>query len=138
MTTNGVLDQVVGRYVATRDEIKELKARHSAEVKPLQERLDKLGGMLDNYFQQTGVKNIGTESGTAYHYVRPSASLADPKIFMDYVTETKSFELLDKRANVTACMAFTKQHGGLPPGVNLSLNRKIGVRRPGEKGEDDE
>lgn len=138
MTSNGVLDQVVGRYVAVRDQIKEMKATHAAEVKPLQDKLDKLGGLLDKYFQTTGVKNIGTESGTAYHYTKPAASLADPKAFMDHVIHTGGWALLDKRANANACIEFAKEHGGLPPGVNLNMNRKIGVRRPGEKEADND
>lgn len=138
MTTSGALDKAIGLYVAIRDQKREMKTRHAAEMKPLQDKLDKIEGLLDTYFQQTGAKNIGTEQGTAYLYVKPSASLADPQAFMNFVREQEHFDLMDKRANVTACVAFAKKFGGLPPGVNLTMNRKVGFRRPGEKGDDNE
>ena len=57
---------------------------------------------------------------------------------MNYVIQAERYELIDKRANANACIAFTKETGGLPPGVNLNMNRKIGVRRPGEKETDND
>lgn len=138
MTTNGALNDAIARYVVIRDEIRDKKAESAAALKPLQAKLDALAGLLDKYFQTTGLKNIGAESGTAYLYVKPSASLADPKAFMDYVIQSERYDLLDKRANVTGVIAFTKEKGGLPPGVNLNMNRKVGVRRPGEKGDNND
>jgi hypothetical protein len=49
---------------------------------------------------------------------------------MQHVIQNNSFELLDKRANVTAVKDYVKEHNTTPPGVNLSSITSIGVRRP--------
>jgi len=48
------------------------------------------------------------------------------------VIANKQFDLLDRRANATACRELAEK-GTLPPGVKLNTIRTIGVRKPGEK-----
>ena len=61
---------------------------------------------------------------------RYSASLADPKAFMDYIKTHEAWDLLDRKANATAVKEFVAEKGFLPPGANLSAIRTINVRRP--------
>ncbi len=48
---------------------------------------------------------------------------------MDYVIENKNFDLLDRRANVTAVKAFVQDNKREPPGCNLNSYQKVNVRR---------
>jgi hypothetical protein len=49
---------------------------------------------------------------------------------MRYVIANQKFELLDRRANVTAVKEFVKENKEQPPGCNLSAVETVGVRRP--------
>ena len=60
--------------------------------------------------------------------IKHTASLGDPDAFMDYVMKNGAFELMDRRANSTACREFAEEHGSLPPGVKLNSTRTVGVR----------
>lgn len=128
------VDKRVSQYIAVRDRIKAVRERHEAELKPLLEVQELLGGWLDRFMETSGASGIKTSEGTCYRSVRHTASLADPAAFMDFVIKNRMFELLDRRANATAVKDYVAMNGGqLPPGVNLSAIRTVGVRRPGKK-----
>lgn len=120
---------LVKNYVAVRDRIKAIGERHSEELKPFTDLLTELSGKLQEVLDTTNAESIKTSAGTVYQSSRYSASLSDPKAFMDFVVKENKFELLDRKANAAACRDFAAETGAQPPGVNLSGVRTIGVRR---------
>lgn len=120
---------LVKNYVAIRDRIKELNEAHDAAMKPYIEVQNALTAKLQEVLETADAQSIKTSEGTVYASTRYSASLADPKAFMDYVIENKQFDLMDRKANATAVRDFVEVKGSPPPGVNLSAIRTIGVRR---------
>lgn len=122
-----------GQYVAVRDAIREISARHEEELKPFVELQNQLTAWLTENLDKVGAKSVKTTQGTVYQSTRYSASLTDPKAFMDYVIDNKRWELLDKKANSTAVRDFIEQHKSEPPGTKLSAIRTVGVRRASDK-----
>lgn len=118
-----------GFYVALRDKKKEIEERHKAELQDINDTMNKLTEVMMQTLETVGAQSIKTSQGTVYVSARYSASLADPKAFMDYVIANKKFELLDRKANATACRDFVAETGSQPPGVNMSAIRTLGVRR---------
>jgi len=131
------MNKRTAQYVQVRDALKRLAEEYDAKKKPLQDLLDRLEGKISSFLDANGVDSIKTESGTAYRSTRYSASLADPDAFMRYVVDNQQFDLLDRRANVTAVKAFVKKNNALPPGVNMSATQTLGVRRGGAKEKDE-
>lgn len=119
----------IAQYVAVRDRIEDLKEKQAAEMKPLLDLQNLLSGWLQQHLETTGAESVKTSSGTAYISTRFTASLADPDAFMKFVIEQHKFELMDRRANATAVKDYVQENGGLPPGVNLSGIKTVGVRR---------
>lgn len=119
----------VDHYVKVRDKIKELNEAHDLKVAPLVELQNKLTGLLQGFLESTNSESVKTANGTCYTSTRYSASLPDAGAFMNFVIDNKHFDLLDRRANATAVRAYVETNGALPPGVNLSALRTIGVRR---------
>jgi len=124
-----MFEKRTGQYVQLRDRIKELQEKHETELKPLLETQNLLTAWFMNQLEQVGAQSVKTSKGTVYATTRYTASLADPKAFMDYVITNQKWELLDRKANSTACKDFVAEHGSQPPGVNLSAIRTVGVRR---------
>lgn len=122
----------VGQFIAIRDELDKMDERHKEERKGLLEAKELVTGWLQTFLEQSGSESIKTTLGTCYASSRTTASVADPKAFMDHVIATKDFDLLDRRANATAVKEYVKEHNGqTPPGVNISTMKTLGVRRPG-------
>ncbi len=126
---NQTVDKRIQQYVAIRDRIKEMDEAYEKAKKPLAAAMEEINGWLQQFLDESGSESIKTKFGTCYSSVRYSASLADAKAFMDYVIANEEFELLDRRANVTAVKAFVETNGSLPPGCNLTALRTVGVRR---------
>lgn len=117
------------QYVAVRDKIKEISERHAEELKPLVDLQNDLTAWFTEELSRVGAQSVKTGEGTVYQSTRYSASLSDPKAFMDYVIGNSAFDLLDRKANSTAVRDFIEQHKSEPPGCKLSAVRTIGVRR---------
>ena len=130
---NGVVadprvDKLVAAYIDTRDCIKRMKERHKAELAEFELALEKLSGRLLLFLESHGQEMARTAEGTVSATSKDTARLDDPDIFMDFVAEHGLLELLDRRANVTACRAFEKDTGALPPGVRINTLRGVSVR----------
>lgn len=132
-TVNATVDKRVQQYVDVRDAIKAANEKHELEIKPLVDLQNLLTGWLQQFMETAGADNIKTAHGTCYNSTRYTASLADPEAFMKFVKDTSSFDLLDRKANVTAVKAYVEEKKTLPPGVNLSAIKTVGVRRASGK-----
>lgn len=126
-------EQRAGQYVTVRDKIREISARHEEELKPFIEVQNMLTAWFTEQLDTVGAKSVKTTQGTVYQSTRYSASLSDPKAFMDYVIANNAFDLLDRKANSTAVRDFIEQNKSEPPGVRLSAIRTVGVRRASDK-----
>jgi hypothetical protein len=121
----------VKQYRAIRDKIKEMDEAHDKAREPLVEVQNLLTGWLQECLEKAGADSIKTPDGTCYSSTRYTASLADPGAFMAFVKSTNNLDLLDRKANANAVRDYVAEKGTLPPGVNLSALKTIGVRKPG-------
>lgn len=128
--TNEDVEKYVRQYLAIREILKKLDDAHDEARKEWVDEHNKLTGLLQAFMDAHGADSIKTSEGTCYNSTRYSASLADPQAFMNYVIEHSQWDLIDRKANATACRDFTAEKGAPPPGVNLSSLRTVGVRRP--------
>ena len=121
------------QYVALRAKKKEIQDRHKVELQPINDILDKLEGLFLDFLNNTGQDSAKTPGGTFYRTTRNTASLEDPAEFMRHVIGTESWDLLDKKANVSAVKDFLETHKVLPPGVKFTSDYTVGVRAPAKK-----
>lgn len=109
----------------------DLKQKNKAyrRAKELRALLD---GLLTKELETAGAKNIGTRYGTIHTVTRYSASLYDPQEFMDFIFRTENWDMLDKKANVTAVRDWVETHKTLPPGVRLAASTRLSITAPKE------
>jgi hypothetical protein len=124
------LSDAVGLYVKLRDQKAKLKADYQELAAPVQQKMDKLEAKLLEVFNTTGMDSIKTEFGTAYTSTRTTASVADRDVFMDYVKAHEEWSLMEIRASASAIKQFQEaSDGDLPPGINLTVERTVNIRR---------
>lgn len=126
--TELTVDEQVAKYLEIRDLIKQLDDAHDAKLKPLREIQERVAGWLQEFMDRNGSEAVKTKHGTAYTTTRYSATLPDPEAFMRFVIENEKFELMDRRANLTAVKDYVEANRTLPPGCNLTPMRKVNVR----------
>jgi len=126
------LNTRVAQYIKLRDLKTELKAKHKAELEPIDQAMEQLDQVLLGALNAQNAENVKTASGTVYKSVKESASMADPAAFWSYVIASGNFDLIDKKANVTAVKAHIEDpanNGQPPPGVNFTSVVLPRVRR---------
>jgi hypothetical protein len=124
------VDKRVGQYIQVRNALKKIDEEYEAKRKPLVELQNMLSGWMQSFLEKSGSESVRTAHGTCYQSTRYTASLADADAFMKFIKENNEFDLLDRKANATACRGYAEKHKSLPPGVNLSAIRTVGVRSP--------
>lgn len=125
------LEKRAGQYIKLRDMKTEIEARHKEELRPINEAMEGLKELMAAGLDAQNVASAKTACGTVSFTSKASASIADKAAFWTYVVTTGQFDLLDYKANVTAVKDHIEKNQGVaPPGVNYSVFRDVGVRRP--------
>jgi hypothetical protein len=123
------LDKRVDQYIRVRDHIKARTDAHKEELKPYRELLEQLNGAMLKHLQSIGADNVGTAFGTVYKTEKKSCSIADMEAFWTHVITSGDWDLVDRKANVTAVAEHIEKNSAPVPGVNFSSRFEAGVRR---------
>lgn len=128
------IEKRVSQFRQVRDQLKAMDDAHDEKRKPFVEIQNLLIGAISDHMKQQNVTSMKTDAGTATIQTRYTASLSDPDAFMGYVIAHSAFELMDRRAHVTAVKDYVQKHAGdKPPGVNLSAVEVLSVTKPRKK-----
>ena len=123
------VDTVIAAVIKLRDTRAELKKRYDTEDGVLKEKMEKLEGYLAQVMQDTNSTQLGSKHGTAYTQINMKASCSDWPSYWSFIQETGRFDMLEKRVGSTAIKDYYNETGDLPPGINISQEMKVVVRR---------
>lgn len=118
------IDEIVHHYMALRANKAELEARHKEELFPIQRDMDVIEQALLKVMKAQGVESVKTPHGTPYIATFTSAKVTDFDAFLDYVSETQNWDLLERRVNKTAFLADE----GRAPGVETTTTLRVNIR----------
>ena len=125
------VDEVVAKYVETRDLIAEKTKALEAELAPLKDFQKKREAWLLGKLDASGVESMRTAHGTCFVDWKDSVSVADAETFMNWVHEAwedrRTF--LTNAANKTAVKQRLSENEPPPPGVNYVKIKDVKVRR---------
>lgn len=119
----------IEQFVKLRDKIKELNDAHKKSMEPYNAMLETLSGLMLQHLQNIGADSVAAKSGTVYRTVKHTASIADASAFWQHVVDNEAWDLIDKKANVTAVGDYIEEHQAPPPGINFTSVFTVGVRR---------
>ena len=123
------VDKRVAQYVKLRDHIKERDDAHKETMKPFRELFEQLNGAMLKHLQSIGADSVSTAFGTVYRCEKKSCSIADMGAFWTHVITSGDWDLVDRKANVTAVQAYIEKNNAPVPGVNYNSRFEAGVRR---------
>lgn len=125
----GPFDEAVEIFILIRDEIKRREEAFEESLAGLKAKKKQVEGIIRQILESNGQESARSKHGTAYLSERTTASLSDPDAFMQFVTENKLFDLMERRAASVPVQDYARAHGHLPPGCNLSTIQIVGVRK---------
>lgn len=122
-------NSIVARYVEIRDAIKVKEDAHKAELAEMKRKLDVIEAYLLQDMNNHGETSFSTESGTAYVKTNEYLKVADKETFLAWVREQGDLAFLTVSASKTNCLEYRDNTGNLPPGLNYTAVKEIGIRR---------
>lgn len=124
------IDQLVAKYIALRDLIAAEEAEFKNTMQGKKEMLDKVENVLKQHFEETGTDTVTVRGvGTAYKTMRTSTGVADWEEVLPFIKSHGAWDMLERRVNKTAVLDYLKNAGELPPGVNMSQQVVVNIRR---------
>jgi hypothetical protein len=123
-------DQLIEMYIDSRNKIDAIQALADKEIQPHKMRMELIGKLMMARFNDRGSTSTKCDTGTAFVEEKDSASLANPAAFFDFVVETESWDLLEKRAAKLAVRNYIQTKKELPPGVNYTVRKEVVFRKP--------
>lgn len=124
------IDQLVAKYIALRDLIAAEEAEFKNTMQGKKEMLDKVENVLKRHFEETGTDTVTVRGvGTAYKTLRTSTGVADWEEVLPFIKSHGAWDMLERRVNKTAVLDYLKNAGELPPGVNMSQQVVVNIRR---------
>jgi len=119
----------ISQYVQLRDAKKLIQDKHKLELAPINDTMEKLEALFMRELALSNQDSAKSKAGTVYKTTKKTASLEDGDSFMSFVIGGEHWELLDRKANVTAVEEFLNENKALPPGVKYTEVEEVGVRR---------
>ena len=123
------LKEWVSKYVAVRDKIATIKKAQTEQLAPYNVMLGKLEALIIDELNRIGAESIRTEHGTAYRTMRTSTKVVDWNLTLAFIREHELWELLEARVSKLAVEAIMVETNKAIPGVNVSREQTLGVRR---------
>lgn len=117
------------QYIKLRDEMKRLKSEFDEKMAPYIKSQEALSKLLLSELAKSNVESMSTLHGTLYKKSHKSASIVDKELFWNFIVENSLWELVDKRANATACADYAEEFKSFPPGINYTNFITAGVRK---------
>jgi hypothetical protein len=121
--------QMIERFIQLRDKVDELKKKQAEQLKPYQEVMQKLDGLIMLELERTGADNIACDAGTAYKSTSTSVTVQHWSETLKYIQENDAWDLLEARVSKTAAKAIIEESGQNIPGVSVSEAVVLRVRR---------
>lgn len=121
--------ELVERYRALRDKVKEIKERHSIELEPYTAAMDRLEAAALQQMQALGAESISTGAGTMYRTMRQSYAVSDGGAFRAFVRANDRDDMLETRVAKSVVEAYVVETGATPPGVTLKVDVAVNFRK---------
>lgn len=122
-------DVLVEKYRQLRDLKKAAEVEHKTRMAPVGEAMAAIENHLLLAMQQSGMKSIKTDAGTAYQTTRTSYSVQDPVEFRNWVDAQGKPEFFENRVSKDTLEAWLAEGNQLPPGVKMNSDITVNIRK---------
>ena len=117
------------RYLALRRRKEQLQEHHKKILHPFNDMLATLANMILSELQAAGVTSMSSPDGTVYQSTETSVTVKDWPATLSYILANQAWDLLEARVSKTAVMSLMDETSEPVPGVNMSQETVLRVRR---------
>ena len=123
-------EKLVTAYRNIRDKKQELNRAHDEVIKDLDEKLERLKGVMLSELNSNNGEGIRTAAGTFFRKLEVIPTGQDWEAFYDWIKENDAFDALERRIKRTFISKYMDDNdGAIPPGVNVFRRYTVEVRK---------
>ncbi len=100
---------LIDRYIKVRDKKEAVQEEHKKQLKPFNEMLAKIEGLLLLHLNFNKLDSVNGGMGTAYKTTHTSVSVKEWTKTLQYIKDFDAWELLEARVNKTAAVEITEE-----------------------------
>ena len=124
------LERLLKAYVKMRDKRSQIKREFDETDGALRKKMGLVEAELLKMLNAAGSDSLKVNGvGQAYLGKKVTVKATDWDALWTYILENKQIDLLQKRVASRAVQEFVETEGELPPGVDMSTERVVNVRR---------
>lgn len=123
------VDDVIAGYISLRDQKEATVKKHKEELAPLNDKMNKVAAWLQKQLVEQGLQNFKGRSGVAFLQTDTSVKVEDFDGFFDWVVANNARVFMEKRAAKTVVQEYVAEHGEVPPGLNITSEVVVHVRK---------
>lgn len=124
-------EKIVRAYRNIRDRKQELNRAHEKVIADLDEKLEKLKGVMLAELNTNKGEGIRTAAGTFFRKLETIPTGSDWDAFYDWIKDNDAFDALERRIKRTFISDYMDSHdGAIPPGVSVFRRYTVEVRKP--------
>lgn len=130
MSQHHSVRDVIDGFIKLRDQRDELRRKQAEEMKPYNQRMETLGNWLLGELTKLDSDSITKKGvGTAFTSVRTSAKVTDWDETLPFILDNELTHMLERRVSKTALEEYIEANGESLPGVSITREKVINVRR---------
>ena len=127
---NDNLDRLLRAYVHMRDKRAVAKREFEEKDGQIKRNMALVEAQLLKMLNSAGSDSLKVSGvGQAYLSKKVTVRATDWNAFWEFILETKQIDLLQKRVASRAVQEMVETEGELPPGLDMSTERVVNVRR---------
>lgn len=108
---------------------------HKKRMETPKEYLGNLTTAIHEWLNSNGLQNCkGSDGSLAFKQSKVSVSVADWDVVWANIVATQGWHFLNHSVNKTEVVAFVKENGLPPPGVNYVVTEEVQFRQPRKRG----
>lgn len=113
--------EVIEQYLKLRAKKATLAEEHKLALKPYNDALDMLEGVMAGRLIERGANNVQTPVGTCYRSTLLKPKVVDRGAFLGYAIENRNWDMLDVGCLLDPLKEFMeKNNKNLPPGIDVT------------------
>lgn len=129
------IDDVIRTYVKLRDQKAAVEGEVKERVDQIKGKMAKLEAYLKEQMDAQGLTQFKSDHGTAFLTTTDFANVANWDEVLQFIKDTESYDMLEKRISKTAVRGYMDQHKKVPPGITYGTKLDVNIRKPGAKAE---
>ena len=123
-------DQLIAAYIKLRDQKKDLADLQKQQMKPFNEKMTLIENALLKHMNDTGAEGIRCDTGTASKIERVNMKTEDWDTALEFIKANDLWHMLHKALAKESVNEYIQANGEPPPGIAISTDITVGVRRP--------